>query len=308
MLTTRRRVRDAAQRLAHVDVADAAVLVDARSDVVDATGGELVRQVGVGQQLAPHRHEVGLAVGDHTIGLVGLEAPERDHRHRDASLGLGRVVAQRADDVRRVGIGRPGRVVGVRGDVHRVDAGGDRELDRLELFVPAFAVGLVRFERVDPDPHREVAADTLAHRADHFDEQPRPSFEAPAPAVVTRVAGREELVDQVSVPGVQLHAVEPGAHAPVGGFDVARDHPREVVFGRDAVLELRARPREGRHHPCALRGRDHAHQRVGRRGIGDVRHEHRASFGDVEQRDAPLVVQLRGDQRAVAVHSLRQGR
>ncbi len=41
-------------------------------------------------------------------------------------------------------------------------------------------------------------------------------------------------------------------------------------------------------------------------GSGHVRHEHRASFGDVEQRDAPLMVQLRGDQRTVAVHSLRK--
>ena len=147
MLPTRCRVRDAAQRLAHVDVADAPVLVDARADVVDATRGQLVRQLGVGEQLAPHRDEVGLAVGDDAVGLVGLEAAEGDHRHRDPRLGLGRVVGQRADDMRRVRVGGAGRVVGVRGDVHRVDPGGDREVDHLELVVPALAVGLVRLER-----------------------------------------------------------------------------------------------------------------------------------------------------------------
>ena len=102
----------------------------------------------------------------------------------------------------------------------------DREVDHLELVVPALAVGLVGLERVDPDPEREVAADALADRADHLDEQPRPAFERAAPPVVTRVAGRQELVDEVAVPGVELDAVEAGAHAPIGGLDEARDHPR----------------------------------------------------------------------------------
>ena len=43
-------------------------------------------------------------------------------------------------------------------------------------------------------------------------------------------------------------------------------------------------------------------------GFRDVRHEHRTTVGDVEQRDAALVVQLRGDQRAVTVHTLARDR
>ena len=97
------------------------------------------------------------------------------------------------------------------------------------------------------------------------------------------------------MPGVDLDAVEAGAYAPIGGLHVARDHPREVVLGGDAVFELGARLGERGHHPGALRRGDHAHQRVGRRCFRDVRHEHRTTVGDVEQRDAPLVVQLRGD-------------
>ena len=85
MLPAGRRVGDAVQRLLHEDVADAAVLVDARPDVVDPARGQLVRQVGVGEQLAAHRDEVGLAGGEHRLGLVGLEAAEGDDRHVDAA-------------------------------------------------------------------------------------------------------------------------------------------------------------------------------------------------------------------------------
>ena len=41
-------------------------------------------------------------------------------------------------------------------------------------------------------------------------------------------------------------------------------------------------------------------------GSGMYGHEHRTTVGDVEQRDAPLMVQLRGDQRSVTVHTLRE--
>jgi hypothetical protein len=81
VLASGHRVRDAPQRFTHVDVADTAVLVDAGPNVVDAALGELVRQIRIGEELASHRDEVGLAVGDDAIGLVGFEAPERDHRH-----------------------------------------------------------------------------------------------------------------------------------------------------------------------------------------------------------------------------------
>ena len=53
MLTTGRGVDDTRRRLAHEDVPDAAVLVDARPDRVDPALGQLVRKVGIGKQLGP---------------------------------------------------------------------------------------------------------------------------------------------------------------------------------------------------------------------------------------------------------------
>ena len=77
-----RRVGHAAHRLVQEDVADAAVLVDARPHVVDPARGQLVGQVGVGEQLAAHGDEVGVARGQRRLGDVGLDAPDGDHRHR----------------------------------------------------------------------------------------------------------------------------------------------------------------------------------------------------------------------------------
>ena len=70
------------------DVADAAVLVDARADVVGATLGELVGQVGVGEELAAHGDEVGLAGGEGGFGFVRLHAAERDNGHFDRGRDL----------------------------------------------------------------------------------------------------------------------------------------------------------------------------------------------------------------------------
>ena len=83
VLTAGLRVRDAVHRLLHEDVADAPVLVDARADVVGAPFGELVGQVGIREQLAPHRDEVGLARRERRLRFVGLHPPEGDDRHVD---------------------------------------------------------------------------------------------------------------------------------------------------------------------------------------------------------------------------------
>jgi hypothetical protein len=84
VLATRGGVADAVQRFLHEDVADAPVLIDARPDVVDPSRRQLVREVGIGEQLASHADEVGLAVGEHLLGLVRLEPAERDHRNVDS--------------------------------------------------------------------------------------------------------------------------------------------------------------------------------------------------------------------------------
>ena len=77
-------VGDAAQRFVHEDVADAAVLVDARADVVDAPAASLFGRSGSASSLRPIATKSALPSASTRLGLVGLEATEGDHRHVDA--------------------------------------------------------------------------------------------------------------------------------------------------------------------------------------------------------------------------------
>ena len=235
VLATGGGVGNAVERLLHEDVADAAVLVDARPDVADPAVGQLVGQVGVGEQLAAHGDEVGPPVGQHPLGVLGLEATERDDRDVDPGPHGRRVLAQGPDGVGRVGVGGSGRDVGagVGGDVHRVDARGQRELDGAQLVVERLAVGLVVLDGVDADPERVLGAQSGAHGPQHLAEQAGPVLDAATPPVATNVERRgQELVERVAVPRVQLDADWNEQHA-------RNAHPRR----RTARSPRRCHPR-----------------------------------------------------------------
>ena len=186
-----RGVGHAREGLVHEDVADAAVLVEAGPHVVGLAGCELVRQVGVGEQLAAHRHEVGPAVGQDQLRFVGLEASERDDRDARGLPHRRGVPREVTHTVRRVRVGGTGGHVhrGVRGDVHRVEPGRDRSLDHLELVLEALAVGLVVLQRVDAHPQREVA-EPRPGRPDDLEEQAGAPVDVAAPRVGAVVDGR----------------------------------------------------------------------------------------------------------------------
>ena len=82
-------VGHAGHGLVQEDVADAAVLVDARTDVVDAGPRRAGRQVGVGQQLAAHGHEVDVARGQGGVGHLGFDAADGDRPGRRPWPGPG---------------------------------------------------------------------------------------------------------------------------------------------------------------------------------------------------------------------------
>ena len=159
-------------------------------DVVDPTGGELGGQVGIGQQLAAHGHEVGLAVGEQLLGLVGLVAAVGDDRHVDDGADPSGVLRERAGPVGCVGVGGTGaRVgIGVGGEVHRGGPGVDRPPDDLALLLEGLRVGFDVLDGVDAHPHREVGAGPCPDGADHLEQHPGPVLERAAPAVVARVA------------------------------------------------------------------------------------------------------------------------
>ena len=126
------------------------------------------------------------------LGLVRLEPAERDDRNVDAASDLGGVDREIADAMGRVRIGGAGCHIEVRvgGDVHRVETGGDRELDHRELIVERLAVLLVVFERVDAHPERVVVADPGTNRADDLQQQPGAVLDRTAPSVVPTVDRR----------------------------------------------------------------------------------------------------------------------
>ena len=94
MFATGLGVANAVHRVTHENVADTAVLIDARADVVAAPFGQLVRQIWIGEQLATHHDEVGLAIGQHSLGLIGLHATEGDDGNVDARAHNARVLCQ----------------------------------------------------------------------------------------------------------------------------------------------------------------------------------------------------------------------
>ena len=99
--------------------------------------------------------------------------------------------------------------------------------------------------------------------------------------------------------GVQLHAVDPGAPAPVGrGGELLHDR-REILVVRDAVLDARGRRRVGRGEAGELRVGEHHRQAIGTGTRRDRGHEHRATACDVEAGERTVVRELRSDGRAV---------
>ena len=145
--------------------------------------GLLAGQVGVGEQLAAHGHEVESTGGDRRIGVDRIETPEADDRDRDGPAKGGGERQERAAAVGRVPVGdADGHVrVGVRRDVDGVDARLDRQTRRHHRLVGLGAAGLVRLRGVEPDPHREVRAHASAHRGDHLEQEPGPARRAIRP-------------------------------------------------------------------------------------------------------------------------------
>ena len=124
--------------------------------------------------------------------------------------------------------------------MHRCGPGVDGPPDDLALLFEGLGVGLDVLDGVDAHPHREVGPGAGPDGGDHLEQQPGPVLERAAPAVVAGVARREERVDQVAVPGVQLDPVEPGPPAPLRGRGEEVDDPGDVVLGGHVVAVLGA--------------------------------------------------------------------
>ena len=211
--------------------------------------------------------------------------------------------------MRRIPVGGAGRDVGagVCSEVHRIDARLDRELDHPQLLLEGLAIGLVVLDRVDADPQGELGPEPGADGPQDVNEESRPVLDRAAPTVGARVhRWGQELVDQVTVSGVQFDAVEARTLATLGRVDEALDHPREIALGGRLVGQLRGRLGVRPHHRRDLTLGDHGRDVIGLGGLRRRRHQHRAPVRGVQQRHLAVVGDLRRNPRAVAMHARGQ--
>ena len=280
------RIHRARDRQALEDATDAALVApDAMDDLVLPPLLDLVRELGIGDLGAGHRHHVGLAGGEDLLRERRvLDPADGEHGQADDGLDLGGQV----DEVPVRHVRRLDRledvVVARGGDVHVVDLAlrleGLRDPDRV------VDVERARDEIRQADAHADdpVRSRAAPHLVDHLAGEPQPVVEGAAVLVLALVVERrEELVEEVAVRDVHLRPVEAAfarqLRRPAPPVDDLAD---VLVLHRLRRLAVRRR---------LDRGRPPEDTEVVRR---------------VARRVEPEVVQLREDHRAVLVDGVRQ--
>ena len=205
------------------------------------------RPVRVLEDLTPHGDEIGGALGQDRLGLLGLD-DEADGRRDGPCL-----IADRAGEPDLVAVRRdPGLAAGPAGQtaggaVEHIDAEVEELLDQDDgvLDLPA---GPVRAG--EPDEQRLVSRPCGPHCLRAFQDQPHPPGTVATVGVRAPVGGgREELVEQVPMTAVELdHPVSGGIGSPgrVGeGSDDVRDVDDGQCSGQSRALADRHRaPRD----------------------------------------------------------------
>jgi hypothetical protein len=227
-------IGDAVDAVAHGGLAGAAlVAADAVDDLLGLAGLGLVRQFGIGERGARHDDEVGLLVAQHSLGHIDIVvAADCQHRDLDRALdggGVLRIVHDR-DEARR-----DDRLLG--GEhalraVQRVHTGLLEHLghdDRLRQLNAALDV----VAGVEAEQDRVVRADGGADGVDDLEREAHTVFQRAAVLVRALVGERgHELVDQVAVRTVDLHAVKAALLRSRGGFAERGDEPVDLLHGQ----------------------------------------------------------------------------
>ena len=85
-LLSGRGINRTAQGLVDEDLADTHIAVYAGADRLDPALAQLIGQLGVSQQLAPHGQKVKVTGSDMALCHIGLNAPHGNHRNRHRRL------------------------------------------------------------------------------------------------------------------------------------------------------------------------------------------------------------------------------
>ena len=216
----------------------ALVAGDAGADVLGAALGELVGQLGVGEEAAAYDREVADVVAQDALGLldVGVAAVGQDGHGAYLPDGLGAAGLEgHLLDV----VGRHGEVPVVMAagvDVERVHAALEQPASELEALLYA-AVALFDGQVVVGavlDDDREVRSADLLGDGDELPEEAHAAVQVPAVLVRALIPARgEELVGEVAAVGVNLDGVAAGADGALRGGAVV---VLELVYLVDAQL------------------------------------------------------------------------
>lgn len=227
------RVDQAAGDLAAEGVVEAGlVAADAGVDGLGAAGRGLGDEVGVGEEGAGQRDQVGAAVGEDLLGdLGGVDAVAGDEGYGDRAhqpLGDPGVGAARDGG----GDGGDAGLVPADAGVDDRGAGGFDLLGEVDDLVEGGAAGdqVEHREAVDED---EVLADGGAGAADDLQRETHAVLVGTAPAVGALVGGGgDELVDQVALGAHDLDAVVAGELGEAGGADEVLDGALDLDVGQ----------------------------------------------------------------------------
>jgi hypothetical protein len=239
------------------------VAADAGVDLVLAALARLVHQLGVGQHRPRHRHQVGIAAGQHVLGhLRHVDAVAGDHRHLQ-------LAAQPAGDLREGrarhhrGDGRHRRLVPAEMGADDVGAGAHHRMAERDDLVP----GQAAFEHVhrrDAEDDQEALAHGRAHAPHHLHREAHAVIPRSAPAVGAQVGLlHQKGGQQVAGRADDLHAVV----ARQLGHGRALREVVQLLLNARLVQLVRREAADARLH----RRRCHALRRAGQRaGVQDL--------------------------------------
>jgi len=214
---------------------DAVFARDALANTVGATGGDLVRQVRVGEHRAPHRDEVGAPLGEDLLRALRIvDAADGDHRHVDDLLDGGG-----GADVERVTVGGGVDHAGhqpvdhAAADMERVDSRGHQlrcHLGGFEHRPTACDPFVAGDPKCDRQRVTDLGPDGGQRLEDHADAAlHRVATVFVGTAVTLRRQKRAE--EHVAMRGMQFDAVVPGfGRAPHRGLEQV-EHLDQLLAG-----------------------------------------------------------------------------
>ena len=239
---------------------------DAGVDLILAALERLIHQIGIGQHRPRHRHQIGMAGGQHGFCHIGhVDAVRCDHRHTDMLADPPRHFGKGGTRHHGGDGGHLGFVPGEMGG----DDGGARGFHRLGQLDHLLArhAALQHVHRRDAEHDDELVAHGGTGAADHLHREPHAVFETAAPHIGAHVglldqeggqqiAGRSDDLHPVIARRLRLHRT-------IGEIGQLFFNAVGIQFVRREAANARADCRWG-----------HTGRRAGQRpGVEDLQHD-----------------------------------